>query len=232
MTSGRRDPEGTVDHVVQVPLRERLLLGAHAHLELLADGPLPLRVRLEEGVVLERVLGALDVDGLQLVRGIHELVVDDVLRRHPQEARLRHGEEAADVGRVAGPHLQRAVDVGEGVGIAVGEGVDGQLVAVREPADEPARGPGGHAGHLDQDALRLAPVLVVVEPLEDAAGLDGEDIARLGFELEVLDAARNGVRAGAEARAVDLDLLARLRVAVDDDQVAGHGPAVVLGVEA
>src|SRR5688500_9487093 len=47
---------------VEAPLRERLLLGAHAHLEHLLDRGDPRLVRHEEGVVLERVLGALDVD--------------------------------------------------------------------------------------------------------------------------------------------------------------------------
>src|SRR5262245_52057191 len=42
--------EVLVHHVVEVPLREGLLLGAHPHLHLLAERLLPLGLHLEEGV--------------------------------------------------------------------------------------------------------------------------------------------------------------------------------------
>ena len=68
---------------------EGLLLEADAHLQHLLDRTLPLGVALEERVVLQGVLRALDVHVLQLVgRGL-ELVVDDVLRHDSQELGLR-----------------------------------------------------------------------------------------------------------------------------------------------
>ena len=53
-----------LDHGVETPFRERLLLGAHAHVKQLIARLDPRFMGLEERVVLERVLGALDVDRL------------------------------------------------------------------------------------------------------------------------------------------------------------------------
>src|SRR5262245_61742370 len=56
-----------LDHIVQSPLGESLLLGPHAHLQHLLERLHPRLVRDEERIVLERVLRALDVDLLELV---------------------------------------------------------------------------------------------------------------------------------------------------------------------
>ena len=159
-----------VDHVIESVLGQGLLLGAHPHLDHLLEGLLPGLVVQDEGVVLERVLGALDVDLLQ--RMGREVVVEDVLGGHAEEPRPGNAEELVDVGGVTRADLERPVDVGDAVRIAVDERVHRQVALVREPPHEPARRPGRHAGHRHQDALRLLPELVALETLEHAAGLD------------------------------------------------------------
>ena len=148
---------------------------------------------LEERVVLESVLGALDVDLLQVVGRILQLEVEDVLGGDAQVLRLRHAEELVDVGRVARADLQRAVDVRDAVGVTVHEAVDRDLIRVRQATDEAARGARRDTAHLDQDALAGLPELVVVQALEHTAGLDGDDELGVRLELEVLDRVGDGV---------------------------------------
>ena len=213
-------------HEVQAPLGQGLLLGAHAHLQHLVECLFPGGVRLEEGVVLERVFGALDVDRLERVRCVFEFEVEDVLGGDAQELRLGDAEEAVDVGRVARSDLQRAVDVRDAVGVAVDEAVGGQLLFFREAAHEAPLGPGRHPAHRDQNAVGLAPILVVVEPRKHASGFDGQDELGLGFELEVFHRGGDGVGPRPHGRAVDADLFPGVAVPVDDGQFAGQSPAV------
>ena len=187
---------------------------------------------LEEGVVLQGVLCALDVDGLQLVRRVFELEVDDVLGRDPEELGLGHAEEAVDVRRVARAHLEGPVDVRDAVGVAVDEAIDGDLLRVREASNEAAGRARRHPRELDQDALAGLPELVIVQALEHASRLDGEDELCVGLKLQVLDRVGDGVGARAEGGAVDADGLPRLSVSVDDDEVPRDGAAVLLGVVA
>ena len=69
----------------------------------------------------------------------------DVVGRDTQELGLWDAEVFVEVGGVAAADLQRAVDVEIAVRVAVGEDVDGQLMAVGKAADEPPAGPAGHA---------------------------------------------------------------------------------------
>jgi len=85
------------------------LFGPHSHLQQLLNRVLPGFVTLEERVVLERVLGSLDVDFLQGVGG--ELVINDVLGRDAQEARFWNAEELREMRRVPRADLEGAVDV-------------------------------------------------------------------------------------------------------------------------
>ena len=177
---GELPGEVLVDHEVEAPLGEGLLLGANPHLQQLLERLLPRLVRLEEGVVLQRVLRALHVHLLELVRRVLEVEVDDVLWRHAQEACLGNAEEAVDVGRVPRADLQRPIDVRDAVGVAVHEAVDRQLLVVGQAPDEASGCSRRDAAHGDEDAVRVPPPLVVVETGEHAAGLDGEDELRGG----------------------------------------------------
>ena len=82
------------------------------------------------------------------------------------------------MGGVAGADLERAVDVGEAVRVAVDETVDRQVLLVRQEPHEAPRGARRHAAHLDDDAVGALPEAVVVQALEHAAGLDGQHEAR------------------------------------------------------
>src|SRR5262249_15562851 len=83
-------PQVPVDDVVEAMLGERLLLGAHPHLQELLHRGHPLPVMLEERVVLDRIVRPLDVDLLERMR--RQLVIDDVLGGDPEERRLRDAE--------------------------------------------------------------------------------------------------------------------------------------------
>src|SRR5207249_5498043 len=95
----------------------------------------------------------------------------------------------------------------------------GDLLEVRQAADEAAAGPGRHAPHRDQNTVRGLPVLVLHQTLEHAGGLYGQDEIGVGLELQVLDGDRDGISARAELGAVDAQRLAGLRVAVDDHEL-------------
>ena len=58
-------------------------------------------MRLDERVILQRVLRALDISRSQWVRRILEAKVNDILWRDAQETRPRHTQEAIDVSGVA-----------------------------------------------------------------------------------------------------------------------------------
>jgi hypothetical protein len=70
-----------VDTVIEPPFRQRLLLGAHCHLQHLPDGSAPLRMCDDEWTVLQGVFRALDIDRRQWMGRIFQAEVDDVLRR-------------------------------------------------------------------------------------------------------------------------------------------------------
>ena len=123
--------------------------------------------------------------------------VDDVLRRDAEETRPRHAQEAVDVGCIAGADLERAVDIGKAVRVAIDEAVDRQVLLVGQQADEAPRGAGRYPAHLDDDASRGFPEPVIVEALEHAAGFDGEHELRIGAEGQMLDRARDAVGSAA-----------------------------------
>jgi hypothetical protein len=176
-----------LDHEVESPFRQGLLLGALAHFEHLIDGLDPRLVRLEEGVVFERILCSLDVHRLQRVGRILEFEVDDVLGSHTQKLSLGHAKEAIDVRGVAGTNLERAVDVGDSVRITVDKAVDGDLFGVSQQSYEAPRCARGHTTHFDQDAVGALPKLVVVQALKHTASFDHDDELGFGFKLEVFN---------------------------------------------
>ncbi len=150
----------------------------------------------------------------------------------PRIARLRHAEELVQVRGVSAAHLERPVDVADAVRIAVDEDVDGDLLLVGEPPDEPPARARRHAAHRDEDAVRRLPVVVFDEPLEHPRRLDHQDEIGVGLEREVLDRDRDRVGAAPELRAVDLELLPGVPVLVDDDELPRHLAALLLGDEA
>ena len=113
------------------------------------------------------------------MRRVLQAEVDDVLRRDAQKPRARHAEEAVDMSGVSGARLQRPVDVGEAVRVAVDEAIDRQIVLVGQETNEAPRRAGRHPSHLDDDALGALPEPMIVEALEHAAGFDGENEARV-----------------------------------------------------
>ena len=131
--------------------------------------------------------------------------VDYILWGDAQKTCLRHAQEAVDVSCIARAYFERAVDIGEAVGVAVDEAVDRQVLLVGKQADEAPCGAGRDPAHLDDDASRLFPEPVIVEALEHAAGFDREHEPRIGAESQVFDRARDAVGAASEIRAVDLD---------------------------
>jgi len=78
-----------IDDVIEAPFGQRLLFGANAHFQQLVDGGDPRGMRLDEGVVPQRVLRAFDIGRGQRVRRILEAKVDNILWRDAQETRLR-----------------------------------------------------------------------------------------------------------------------------------------------
>ena len=62
---------------------------------------------------------ALDVRRRQRVGRVLEPEIDNILRRDPEESRLRRTQEAVDVSGIAGSDLQRAIDVREAVRVAI-----------------------------------------------------------------------------------------------------------------
>ena len=138
---------------------------------------------LDEGVVLEGVFGAFDVDFLERMGG--QFVVLDVLGSDAEEAGLGDAEKLVEMGGVAGADLEGAVDVEIAIRIAIDESIYGYLEAVAESADKAAAGTGGDAAHADKDAISGVPIAVLVQTLEHAGGFDGEDELGLGAELKV-----------------------------------------------
>ena len=131
--------------------------------------------------------------------------VDYILRRDAQKTRLRHAQEAVDVSGIAGAYLERAINVGKAIGVAIDKTVDRQVPLVGKQADEAPCGAGGNPAHLDDDAPRLFPEPVIVEALKHAAGFDREHESRVGAETQVFDRARDAVGAASQIGAVDLD---------------------------
>ena len=191
---GRERPGGADRHPARRDVARHEVAHLVPHVDALAqlgERLLPRFVSLEERVVLQRVLGPLDVHLLQGVCG--QIVVLDVLRRDAEERDVRHTKELVYVGGVARADLQRAIDVGDAVRVAIDEGVDRQLALVGEAAHEAACGSRGYPGHGDQDAVRFLPELVALQPLEHAAGLDAQDELRFGLEGQMLDQGRDRI---------------------------------------
>ena len=186
------------------------------------DGANPFGMSADEWIVAQRVLRALDVALGERMCGVLKAEVDNVLRGDTEETRSRYAEETTDVGRIARTDLERAVDVGKTIRIAIDETINRQVLLVGQEADKSAGRARRHAAHLDKDAARGFPEAVIVEALEHATGLDRQDELGLGSEAQVLDRVGDRVGARAEAGAVDLDPVAGLRVTVDDDQVTSY----------
>ena len=83
------------------PFGECLLFCTHAHLDQLLDCRDPLGMRRYERIVMQRVLGSLDVSRGKRVGRVFEAELGDILRCHAQKARLGHAEEAVNVCRVS-----------------------------------------------------------------------------------------------------------------------------------
>ena len=158
--------------------------------------------------------------------------VDDILWRDAQETRPRHAQEAVDVSRIAGAYLERAVNIGKAVGVAIDEAVDRQVLLVGKQADEAPRGAGRDPAHLDDDASRGFPKPVIVEALKHAAGFDREHESRIGAESQMFDRARDAVGAAAQIGAVDLDGRSGRGISVDHGQPTRDRAAVGFRVEA
>ena len=114
---------------------------------------------------------ALDVRRRQRVGRVLEPEIDNILRRDPEESRLRHTQEAVDVSGIAGSDLQRAIDVREAVRVAIDETIDRQFLRIGQHANEASGRARRHPGHLDDDALRGLPEPVVVQALKHDARL-------------------------------------------------------------
>ena len=137
------------DDEVEAVLGESLLLSTNAHLDHLPERFGPRFVLNKEGVIFEGVFGPLDVDIVELMGRIFEFIVDDVLGSQAQIMSLGHAEEAIDMGSVAGADLERAVDIGHPVGVAIGEGINGDALFVGETSDKSPGRTGGDPAHGD-----------------------------------------------------------------------------------
>ena len=199
------------------------------HLQQLLDRLLPGLVGLEERVVLERVFRAFDVDIEQRVGG--QIVIDDVLGRDAEIVCLGDAEELGDVSGVARTDLQGAVDVGDPVGIAVDERVDGDLALIRELSNESARGAGRDAGHRNQDAIRRLPELVTLQSLKHTTGFNCENEFCVGLEREMFDVRGDRIRARSKTRAIDSFYRAGFAIRVQNDELPRYGAAVFIGDE-
>ena len=118
---------------------------AYAHFHHLMEGFAPRLVLDEERVVLQGVSGALDVGFAELVRGVLEIPVLDVLRGETEKARVWHAEKTVDVRRVAGADLERSINIKIAVRIAINKGIDRDFERVAEPANESSACAGGNA---------------------------------------------------------------------------------------
>ncbi len=200
--------------------REGLLLDADTELEHQFQRRLPFLVMPDERVVLQCVLRALDIYIFQRMRRIFQLEVLDIPRGHSKVMGLRHAEVAINVRRLTGTDLECAVDIAIAVRIAVGEGKNGNFLIVHEAADESAAGTRRHTAHGNENAVRFFVVAVVNKTLEKRGCFDHEDHLRLALKPEVFHARGDAPRAGTELGAVNLDVLARRGVHVNDYQRA------------
>ena len=122
--------------VVQAPHRQSLLFRTDTHRQQLLNRRFPLLLALEEGVILEGVLGTLDIDILQGVGW--KFVIDDVLRGYSQIGGIGNTEEAINVRGVTRSDLQGSINIGDPVGIAIDEGVNRNFGLFAESANESA----------------------------------------------------------------------------------------------
>ena len=173
------------DDIVEPPHGERLLFGAHAHLEQLLDRFLPRHLGLEEWIVFKRVFGALDVDLLERMGG--ELVVDDVLWRHTEKARVWDTEKLRQMGGVARAHLEGSVDIRNPVRITIDKCVHRDLAIVGQLPNETSRRARGNPGQRNQYAVIGFPELVALQPLKHTTGFNCKNKLGLGFERKLFD---------------------------------------------
>ena len=108
--------------MIEVVYRKGLLLDSVTLFLQLLQRLLPALVMPHERVLAQRVVDALDVHLGQFVD--RQAIVDDIIRRHPEESGPQHAEKFVDVGGVARIHLQRPIDVADAIRIAVDEGGD------------------------------------------------------------------------------------------------------------
>src|SRR3990172_6498983 len=173
-----------VYHVIKPVLGQGLLFRTDAHLYHLLEGLLPLLVVEYEGVVLQGVLGTLDVHLLQGMGG--ELVIYDVLRGNAQIPCGGDTEIFIYMGGVPGAYLEGTVYVANTVGVAVHKGIDRYLLLFGEPSDKATAGPGGHSTHGDQYTVGLLPVGMFGQSLEHTGRLYCQDEFGVRLKLQVL----------------------------------------------
>src|SRR4030095_14488233 len=180
------------------------------------DGLHPFLMMSYEGIIFHGVTGPFEVHILQ--RMGRELVIDDVLRRDPQEACLGHTEELIEVSGISRTDLESAVDIGDSVRVAIDKYIDRDFLEIRQAPDEAAAGARGHTAHAHQDAAGFFPVDVLHQALKHAGGFNDEDEGGAGFKLKVLHRNGDAVGAGAELGAIDPKHLSRIAVVIDHDQ--------------
>ena len=105
---------------------------------------------------------------------------------------------------VPGARLERSVNIREAVRVAIHEAVNGQVVFVGEQANEPPGGARRHAAHFDDNAIRGLPKPMIVQPLEHAAGFNGENKTRIGPKAQMLHRTRDAISSASEVCAVNL----------------------------
>ena len=71
-----------------------------------------------------------------------------------------------------------------------------------------------------------------MQPLEHAAGFNGENETCVGSEAQMLRGARNAVSPASEVGAVNFDGPSRQRVRIDNREPACDGTAMQLAIEA
>src|ERR1017187_4136480 len=131
---------------------------------------------------------------------------------------LKKKKEAVDVRRVAGTHLERAVDIGKAVGVAIDEAIDWQVLLVGQEADKAPGRAGRNPAHLDDNAPCRFPKSMIIEALKHATGFNGEHETCIGPEAQMFDRARNAIGPTPQVGAVDLDGLFRRGIFVDNGE--------------